>query len=76
MTIEVETVRRVFAHNEEAFLEVGTWPESPDCLELRATDSESANFFGNVSLIMSPEFARALGNVLLQSANEMENKTK
>lgn len=72
MPIIVDTVRRVFIREETAYLEIGPWPDSPDTLHLHTADAASKDWFGELSVIMSSEFAIALGNALINAAKEME----
>lgn len=73
---EIDVIRRVFGPETDSnFIEVGPWADSPsDTLELRTT-GECADWFGGINLTMSPEFARALGKALIDSANEINPET-
>jgi hypothetical protein len=63
----IEVLRRV--HIDQHFIEVGEWPDSPDCLELRTT-GESIGYFGKLNLTLSPDAARQLGHALIDAAEE------
>jgi hypothetical protein len=69
--VEVEVIRRVFeAHSQGACVEVGPWPDSTDCVELRTVGKESVDYFGPLNLSMSKEFAAALGEALIAASKE------
>lgn len=65
---EIEVLRRV--HLEGRFIEVGDWPDSPDCLELRTVGKENVEYWGTLNLTMNPDFAMALGRALVAAATE------
>jgi len=70
--VYAEKVYRVFAelgHGE--YLEVGPWPDAPDCLSLRTVDKKSQDWFGNFDMSMSADFARKLGAALLAAADDL-----
>ena len=74
MTVSLETIRRIFS--DEGFFEIGPWPDSPDdTLVLRTVPGEhSEKWFGEISLILSPEAARVTARALIAAADEIEQK--
>jgi len=44
--------------------EGGTWAEVPGLVEVRTTDKASKDYFGNLSLVLSPTKAKALAEAL------------
>ena len=71
--IVTNIIRRVFVEDEKAFLEIGPWNDEPSILELRTEGKINKEWFGEISLSMTKEFALALGNALIQSANELKD---
>lgn len=72
MPIITDVLRRVFVTSETAYLEIGPYPDCSDTIELRTTDEASKEWFGKHSIIMSPEYAIALGQALIASAQDMQ----
>jgi hypothetical protein len=71
-TVYAEKVYRVFSElGKGEYLEVGPWPDAPDCLSLRTVDKKSQEWFGNFDMSMSPEFAKKLGEALISAAEDM-----
>ena len=64
MSENVETLHRVHLPSEGVFLEIGDYPEAPDVLHIRTIREEDKEWFGEMGLILSPEFAIDLGNAL------------
>ena len=60
----VETIYRVHIPSEEVFLEIGDYPEAPEVLQIRTIRKEDKEWFGEMELTLSPEFAIDLGNAL------------
>lgn len=70
---ETEVIRRIWTDGH--CVEIGDY-EIPNCLELRVPDC-SLEYFGRISLPMSPDFAEQLGAALIQGAQEKRaSKTK
>lgn len=73
MTVETETLLRVYAEDGKgACLEIGEWPDAPGFLELRTPNPTSKEWFGEMGMSMSPDFAAALGQALIRAAAEMK----
>jgi len=69
----IESVKRVWVDGEKSFLEIRPYPEAPQhSLEIATTNERSTEWFGKISLPMSPEYARALGEALIAAANEFK----
>lgn len=69
----VESVKRVWVERERVYLEVRSYPEAPETsLEIATTTPQADQWFGKVSLPMSPEYARALGEALIAMADEFK----
>lgn len=69
----VESVKRVWVEGEKAFLEIRPYPEAPEtALEIATTTEKSSEWFDKISIPMSPEYARALGEALIAAANEFK----
>jgi len=72
MSVVIDTIYRIFPDDESSgHLEVGPWTECSDTLELRTADEHSIAWFGSVNLVMTPEFAMAVGHALITAAKEM-----
>lgn len=63
--VETEVVRRVWT--EGCFIEVGDY-EVPDLIELRTVGDKNVEWFGRLSVSMTPEFAEQLGRALMAAA--------
>jgi hypothetical protein len=76
MNPNIEVVRRVYVEGERGiYLEVGPWPEVPGYLCITADGEKNEEWFGKFTpYSMTPEFARALGEALIASANELEKQ--
>lgn len=71
--VACDTIRRI--QNEDGMcLDVRPWPESPDVIALMNSNESSREYFGNIEISMSPEFARELGLALLKCADEIKFK--
>ncbi len=67
----VDVVRKVWVEDEPSFLEIRPYPEAPDnALEIATTSDKSIEWFGKVSLPISKEYARALGEALIAASKE------
>ena len=64
MNQNVETLYRVYIPSERVFLEIGDYPEAPEVLQIRTIRKEDKEWFGEMGLTLSPEFAIDLGNTL------------
>lgn len=73
MSFTVEVVRKVYDDENGVFIEIG-----PDCdglggIEVRTTDKESKEYYGDVRLsIHSKKQAVLIGNAILAAAEEMQ----
>ena len=68
-----DVVRRVFDEGGKYFVEVGPWADSPDCVELRTVPGKwSAEYYGQISLTLTPKLAAELGRALLAAATDCE----
>ena len=70
MPAALEHIWRVHVTTEDAFLEIGDYPDAPDYLEMRTTDPLSKSWFGSINMSMTTEYAEALGNALIAAAKE------
>ena len=69
----VESLKRVWVDKERVFLEVRRYPEAPETsLEIATSTPQADQWFGKISLPMSPEYARALGEALIAMADEFK----
>lgn len=68
--VSTEVVRRVFDDNEGVFIEVGPDCDGLGCVEVRTTNKECQDYFGEAKLTMSPAIARLLGEALIKAADE------
>lgn len=70
----IEVTRRVYVEGElGVFLEVAPWPEVPGYLVIDAPGEKNKEWFGKqTQYSMTPKFARALGEALIASANELD----
>ena len=66
----IDTVRRVYEEGGYAYLEVGGWPESPDHLALRTVTDKNKEWFGDLDISMTADFAEALGQALILAAKD------
>jgi hypothetical protein len=65
-----DVVRRVFDEGGRYFLEIGPWPDSPDCVELRTIAGEfSAEYYGQINISLTPALAAELGRALIAAAD-------
>lgn len=66
-----DVIRRVFDEDGRYFIEVGPWPDSPDCVELRTVPGEySAEFYGPLNISLTPKLAAELGRALIAAAGD------
>lgn len=65
---ETELLRRV--HMDKHFVEIGDWPDAPEALELRTPGKENEEYFGRISLVLTPQAAIELGEALVAAGNE------
>lgn len=70
MKASTEILRRVHDESEAVFLEIGENGDSPEFLELRTTNENNIKWYGNVSIMMSPDFAIELGSAILNAGIE------
>jgi hypothetical protein len=72
----IEVIRRVHVDDRPGvFLAVMPWTEAPGYLAIYAPGEKNEEWFGKIEpFCMTPEFARALGEALIASANELEQK--
>lgn len=67
-----DVIRRVFIDEEFHCLEVGPWSDDIAFVELRTiTGAQSAEWFGSVSVSMTPDAAEELGRALIASAADI-----
>ena len=68
MTICVDVIREVW-HDSEGCIEV-----RPDegCISIKTPNEKSIKWFGKIDILLCTDVARALGQVLIDTANEME----
>ena len=76
MSQNVETIYRVHVPSEGTFLEIGDYPEAPEALQLRTVREEDKEWFGELSLTLSPEFAIDLGQALIAAGHAKLNQLK
>ena len=76
MSQNVETIRRVHLPGEGVFLELGDYPDAPEVLELRVPDAACQEWFGDLRLVLQPEFAIDLGQALISAGHEKLSKLK
>mgnify|MGYP003409545887 CR=1 FL=1 len=72
--VAVETVVRL--HTMDAVLEVGTDPDTGSAVELRTPDKRSADYYGEISLMLDPDFAIAVAHALLKVAATLKEEGK
>lgn len=65
-----EVIRRVWYKEEGVCLEIGDYAEAPTSLEVRTVDDDSKRWFGDLSLAISPEYAKQLGQALIDAAKD------
>ena len=70
-----DVIYRVFPeHSNGNFIEIGPAPDAlHDALELRTTGN-SCDWFGNINIIMDANFAKELGEALIQAANNFHRE--
>ncbi len=69
-----DVIRRVFDEGGRYFIEVGPWPDSPDCVELRTVEGKySAEFFGPLNLSLTPKLAAELGRALIAASHDCKS---
>lgn len=67
-----DVIRRVFTDDNFRFLEVGPSSDDVEFVELRTVKGEfSAEWFGLVSITLTPDAAEQLGRALIASAAEI-----
>ena len=64
-----EVVRRVFDDAHGVFIEVGPDSDGLSLVEIR-TSGKSAEFFGELRLVLQPEMARLLADALEAAADD------
>ena len=68
-----DVIRRVFDESGKHFVEVGPFPDDPECVELRTVPGEGSDeWFGKLSLCMPPRLALELGRALIDAASDCE----
>ena len=71
-----DVIRRVFDEGGEHFIEIGPWPDDHSQLELRTVPGPySAEFWGRISLALTPALAAELGRALLAACAGLEEPT-
>lgn len=69
--IQVDNISRVYVGEEFAFIEIGDYPDVPKShIEMRTTDKASQDWFGKFNVMMTPEYAIALGETLIKTGND------
>lgn len=75
MTTETDIIRHVY-DDKGNYLIVRPWPDAPD-IPVIMTDEISKEHFGLLNLLLpSTDFARALGNALINCANELDEQNR
>jgi hypothetical protein len=68
-----DVIRRVFDESGKNFVEVGPFPDDPGCVELRTVPGEGSDeWYGKLSLSMTPRLARELGRAMIDAASDCE----
>jgi len=66
-----DVTRRVWVENESACLHIQPYPDAPDtALEIATLTNDSITYFGKVSIVMSKDYARALGEALIAASQD------
>jgi len=69
--VETEVIRRIYINTEGVYLEVGPDADGLGLVEIRNSGSKpSEEWFGKVRFSVEPEFAKQLGQALLDAAGE------
>lgn len=76
MSQNVETIRRIHLPEKKVFLELRDYPNAPEDLELRVSNEDCQEWFGNLKLVLQPEFAIDLGQALISAGHEKLSKLK
>ena len=76
MNQNVETIYRVYVSDEGVFLEIGDYPEAPEVLQIRTIRKEDKEWFGEMGLTLTPEFAIDLGNTLVTAGYAKQAELK
>ena len=71
MSIEsIEVIRRVWNDDEGVYIEIGDYAEAPSAIEIRVNHEKSRNWFGELSIAIEPEYAKKLGQALIDAAKD------
>ena len=70
MAYTTEIVRVVWDDKDGVSLSIGPDSDSLGLVEMRTTDTKSAEFYGKVRLCMPKEMAIAVGEALIAAAEE------
>lgn len=73
---EVDAVYIIHNNEHGIALEIGDWPEAPNIIELRPSDADSKEHYGDFSLTMDLELARAIREALSKKINDLESSMK
>lgn len=71
--VETDTIRRV--QNEDGYtLDIRPWPDAPDTTValMNSSSNTSKKYFGTIEVVMNTEFARQIGEALIQCADELD----
>ena len=70
MTITTEISRKVYDDKEDVYIEVRPDQDTGECIEVITSDAKSKEWFGAIRFSVDKEFAKALGQVLIDAATE------
>lgn len=72
--VVVDKIRRIQDQSGHT-LDVRPWPDGPNSVGLMNSSKESEEYFGGVEVVMDPEFARLIGQALIECADEVQGQT-
>lgn len=70
MKFEREMIQRV--HFDGACIEVGTYADAPNTVELRTVGQKNVEYFGAINIPLEPAIAMELGKALIEVAQSVE----
>ena len=71
--IQVDTIYKVYVGDTSAFLELGNDEDYPaSYLTLKTTEKASQDWFGQINITLTPEYAIALGETLIKAAKDKQ----
>jgi hypothetical protein len=68
MAYSVELGRKIYDDDCGACIQVGPDRDGLGCVEIRTPDAASAEYFGDIRFIVSPQLAKLLGKALIDAA--------